>query len=282
LFLLSQKTYSSPLVAGGGLLAVAFFMLHLVGARRRGDTVPDAVHVLVVFALATVAVFAVVMGYSWGQLDDYEASRLALPVLLMGILFAVHVVLVMARPRWVFTVALVVTLAYIWVFTVPATARQYPSRRDNEMPRINWCMTRYQALPAGRYLVISPDRLLWAIHRISALQPWMANLRAEQIAVHRRLATFAEVLVFQKIRVDPLTGEHKTLRDSRLAPAFVLEPMAEMSFSPFIICRLSRVTEIDPERGYELTPVDGPQLGPGVDMEPIAYDHLEDYVRQLP
>jgi len=283
LFLFGQRTYSSPLIATLGALAAGFVALFAVRARRQRAPLPDPLKVLLVFSAVVAVIFVLHLCYHWGQLTKYESGRLALPTLLAATLLAVWALVELAPDRRALGAAAAVGLAHIYLFAMPASATRLATLRHHPVRRMNWEWQRYQKHSGGRSLIVSNDSLFFLIHRVSAIPPWLADLRAPQVSYHLRSRTFTDVLVFQLLRVDPATGIERLLDDHELSDAYQLEPLAELSFRPWVVCRMSRVVAVDPSRaGPRPVPRDPQPRDPGLDMEPYEVDEINAFIKQLP
>jgi hypothetical protein len=283
LFIFGRRTYSSPLVASLGALAAVFVVLYLIRARRQRTAVPDAVKVLFLFSATTAVILLVTMCYHWGQLTKYESSRFALPILLASTLLAVWAVVEMRPSRTLLSVVAIVFLSNLYAFSIPASATRLGSLRHHPVRRMNWEWQQFKQHSGGRSLVITNDSLFFLIHRVSAIPPWIAEFRLAQVDYHVRSKSFTDVLVFQLLRVDPATGDCALLHDHGLSAAYELEPVAEASFRPWVVCRLSRVVAIDPSRHGPLPARRDPQpRDPGFDMEPYQVDEINAFIRQFP
>lgn len=276
LFLFSAESYGSALIAGAAVVAVLLLGLVVIRARRVGRPLSDALKVLLLFALAVLAFDGLLMGYGWGQIDKYEVSRLMLPFFTVAILLVVSVLFTLWPGPRTAPVAAAVIAMYLAFFTLPALAVKAPLHRGFDLRRMNWTWQRYQELPAGRYLVFTPDRSFWALHRVSALQPWQLAHRLDQVAYHRRYRTFADVLVIQRLRLDPATGEEAVWAEDAVPGSVVLETLAETSIRPFVLCRLSRIVAIEPGR-----PSQTPILDP-TDRRHLDPETLEEHYGRLP
>jgi len=281
-FHFSQTTYGSPLVAGLGVVAVALYFLALYRKQRRRVPIPRTAKVLGLFALGPMASLLLVLCYYWGSLQSYEASRFALPVLLILIPFIVYSYYEFYGQKKALTLGFVICCVYMFSFSIPASAKQLPSLRNYHVRRMDWSWKKYQELPPGKYFVISQNRLFWNIHQIAAIEPWKANNILRQFEYHIQHKTFTDILVFQKMISDPKTGEIRALSRNDLSWAFELETLAEVSLRPFVFCRMSRVVSFDLDRHDPSAQQDKRLLPYGEDMEPISSQYIREYVYLLP
>jgi hypothetical protein len=129
-FLFSTDGFQSgsPLLSASGIVCTLFAVLYLV--RRWKKTIDDpAQTAFLATGLAVAANSVLVLFYFWGQLDDFVAARLALPLLLF---FALSSAFVLGhwfreRKRWFHSTAAVLAL-WLWIVTIPFAAKANATR----------------------------------------------------------------------------------------------------------------------------------------------------------
>lgn len=244
LFTVDGFQSGSPVLAVSGIVCTTFAIVFLI--RRWRLTGRDAgLAVLAVFSAAILVSFALVLCYNWGQLDDFVATRLGLPVLLLFALCAAFAIGRWTTHRRAWVAVLGVPLLWAWCGAIPAAARAQATRSFLSFQEVEWerQFVRDHRNERAFYLMRSP--LPAIIERASAVAVNVVAERAEEIDFHVREKSYRDIFVFQRMVLDPTTHEWRADELSQLGPEFVLEEIEQRRFKPLYALRLSRLAKID-------------------------------------
>jgi len=285
LFTVDGFQLSSPLLSALGVTCLLFAIVFVL--RRPRQTLADPVLTSAAPIGGFILVnFALLLCYHWGQLQDFVATRLALPLLL---LFALAAAFACGRwvrhPRWWLTVLGVPAL---WLFTanIPLTARAEANRTFLTFQEVEW---QHELIRAARDhdLFALPSSLPAIIQRRPALAVLALNERAAEMQFHLERHTYNNVWVFQHIAIDPATHTETVDKQSTLGPEFILETVAERRFKPTGIGRWSRLVAVDLTRQAPRPPDWQPQTPP-FEINITADDpspegrYVEEFLKKLP
>ena len=205
----------------------------------------------VIFWLGLGAHTLVMLCYFWGRFNDPIVRRLCLPSyfwLLLGVLL-VWSRLVKAEWRWKALAG--AGLAWTLIFTAPSAAR-HQWTQENFAARTNAWLSDWLSKQSKdtRLFAIDPgSSLLWIQHRQSAISLPALQTTPEKFLYHWRQGTWAgQVYVVQRLRTDWETAEDQTGIEENFIGSFSLEKVEEIFFTPTYRVRLSRVTDVNPER----------------------------------
>lgn len=236
----------SPFFAGLGIFAIIALVGIVVAAWRTRDAVTGRpLWALCAVAGPALAGFGVLMVYFWGHLDDPIVSRLALPVIgVMGLS------VVAVRHRWLpspRSCRLLLAALALWfvAYTLPVMNQHRYSQNNIHMRIFRWTQEIVRQSAAHNPLVIGSQERLWIAYRVPALSPEVAVARLPQIEFHRSSGTFDAIFVVQSLFDDPKTRARVPLAGNAMPLGVTLVPVAECSFYPFNVVRISRVTAID-------------------------------------
>jgi hypothetical protein len=247
-----------------GLAALVVFAVLLVGRwRSKPADLPRSWPALASVLAIVGVIFGVLMCYFWGQLDDPMVSRLALPlVAMMGLsLCALRPIVLFSRPlRWVLLGSLGLwTLAY----AVPSMNEHRYSRENMHMRIFLWAQDIVALQNSRRPLVISSEERVWTAYRTFSLLPDSACRILPQIEYQLREGSIDAVFVIQGFAGERDSLGSRPLPGNRMPPEVGLEPLAERSFYPYNLVRISRVTAIDLTRATA-SPAAGTEASSGV------------------
>lgn len=266
-----------------GVIAVPFFLLLVIKRLRVLSNEPPMSVALVVFSLGFALQFLLLMCYFWGKFDDVVIRRLSLPTHL-ALVLAVLAVLPQFRKPVILRVLLGCAVLGLLARSVPSMAAHAYSQEYLPAREVAWRREFMAAQPRPDYLMIDNDSTLWVTHRVSATPTVVAVKRREDIAFHMRNRTFSNVYVFQRLTIDPDTGERKLREGDDLGPAFVLETVQEERLQLLTLSRISRVKEIK-SGDVSISAREPAGHGPGksrAEIDEARKKFLEAYMKQLP
>jgi hypothetical protein len=275
---------NSLVLAALGLPALAFLALWTFKTLRTARQQPPARVVLAIFSSGFAAHTVLMMCYFWGKFDDPVIRRLSLPLNLWLVLAVIVVTAEFDRGRvWPWRWLTGIVLAGMFAFSLPAMARHQYSAEYYLRSETDWRREFVIAHPERDYLFIDNSSIIWITHLVSATPMIQANLHKENIAYHFRNHTFSAVYVFQRLDVDPATGQRVVQKDDELSPDYQLETVWERRFTPLTVTRISRVVSI--REGPVTAPSGKPspleRLSPD-ELEKIRKEYFEKFIQRLP
>jgi hypothetical protein len=274
---------NSIVLSALGVIAFPFFcLLALKRVRSLRQESPVSVSVTI-FTFGLAVHFMVLMCYFWGKFDEPIIRRLSLPTHVALVLAIVAILPQFRSPRVIRVLLIVAVLAMVGR-SIPAMAAHAYSQAYLPGREVAWRREFMKAQPRADYLMIDNDSSLWLTHRVSAIPTLGATKRREDIAFHMRNRTFSTVYVFQRIEINPETGEQKLREGDDLGAGFVLEPVTEERLQLLTISRISRVKEIRTEQASISAEV---PIGPKSTQSRAELDrarklYYENYMKQLP
>ncbi len=226
--------------------------------RRRAARSPETQTLLAVtgwFGGFIVLNFFLLLCYYWGQLDDYVATRLVFPLLLLMLIGAIALLadFGIRKRGWcvVFGLSLVGMLPGI-SRSARADAFHTTSGSREGIHRLRFVEER----SGERALWLTSHLMPALLHREAAMTLQQANARAAQIGFHLRARTYSKVYVVQRMAMSPVTQTHVPTYLQEIAPEFELTILDEVQIDAFHIIRLSEVKQIH----VELPPVNAQPL----------------------
>lgn len=274
---------NSMVLSAFGVIAVPFFLLLVVKRLRTLSAEPPVSVSVIVFSLGFTLQFLLLMCYFWGKFDDAVIRRLSLPTHLAMVVALLAILPQFGRPA-VMRALLVVAAVGLLARSVPSMAAHAYSQEYIPGRETAWRRAFMAAQPRADYLMIDNDSTLWVTHKVSASPTVVAVKRREDIAFHLRNRTFSEVYVFQRLTINPDTGERTLREGDDLGPDFVLETVQEERLQVLTVSRISRVKEIrsgDVSLSARTPTPPGPPKS-RAEIEEARKRFLEQYMKQLP
>ncbi len=274
---------NSLVIAGLGFFALGLVGLWLVKLLRRLRGAPAAEVAWAAIALGFWAHTVLMMVYFWGRFDDPVIRRLSLPLNLFMVLSIVMATAQLpgnARKWWVLGG---LTLFGFFGYSLPTMARHDYSMDYYVGRETAWRREFIAAHPEKDYLVIDPNSIEWIIHRVSSTPTLRAVNDPEVLHFNWRNQIFSEIYVFQRLQIEPSTGEPVLPEEYDVGSAYELAPVWERRFTPFTLSRISRVTEVHPGPSV-VTPPQLPSLeNMTAEERQAARDaYFQKFVEQLP
>jgi len=274
---------NSIVLSALGVIAVPFFLLLVVKRLRALAAEPPVSVSVIIFSLGFALQFLLLMCYFWGKFDDAVIRRLSLPTHLAMVVALLAVLPQFSRPA-VMRTLLVVAAVGLLARSVPSMAAHAYSQEYIPGRETAWRRDFMAAQPRPDYLMIDNDSTLWVTHKVSATPTVVAVKRREDIAFHLRNRTFSDVYVFQRLNINPDTGERTLREGDDLGPDFVLETVQEERLQVLTVSRISRVKEI---RSGDVSLSTRAPVAPGppksrAEIEEARKRFLEQYMKQLP
>ena len=250
-FFFEPQTYvpSSPFVFAIGFISLlALFVSSIVsriGKRKLTFLSIDTATLL--YSFMVLLSFALLMCYHWGNINDPQASRLAIPfLLLLSIAFGLASNLLMAvKPhlKWL----LLLTPSLCWAITLPIINSAEYTKNNPYVNRFNWTLSHLDLKKTENILIISNEVRLYSSIDLNSIPIKRAIMGALLIDHHLKIGTYDAIYVvqsgFYQISNDSISTHFHSGQE--LGPAFELEPIATSSFHPYNTTKLSRLKKIN-------------------------------------
>jgi len=238
----------SALFGAFGLLAFVGLAICALQVIVRKDKMSPDIKALCWVVACVLLGFGVLLSYHWGQLDDPVATRLALPMIgVMGLAGCA------IRPLLLPTVPaghIMMGILALWTvgYSLPSMSQHRYSQRNIHNAIYQWSSDEIAHTGSRSPLIITYQERLWTIYGKHAFGLKEAAGRLPQIDFHRMVKTFDDVFLIQQFIYDPSTLQMIPLRGNRFVDGVELETVAERTFYPFNVTRISRVKAIDLDR----------------------------------
>ncbi len=201
-----------------------------------------------VFGFSLLAEFLLILGFSYGQLDNPIVTRLGMPFISLIILSSgiTLSLLVGIKPQVRFVAYFLVAACFL--FAIPKYSNHLYTSNNMLLKRIDWVIDRHEKLPKGNYLYISYLSQEFELRSVGNMNVKRALTNPSAIAMHKSMNTYDDIFVIQALGQSFDDGVPETfyLPGNDLGPWFELETIDEVSMLPMNITRLSRVTNIQP------------------------------------
>ena len=277
---------NSILFAVLGLIALPLFGIWItrVLRQKKGRTSVDVA--VAVMGLGLFAVTGLFMIYFWGQFDHPVIRRLSLPLHLVMMLGICVVLAKWVTWRWKWQVTCGATVLALLLQGLPLMAKRAYEKEYTPAVEMEWRQQFLTAFPERDYLFIDQDSVFWITHHITATPIKQAQLRKEGLIYHLRNRSFSAMYVFQRYRIDDLTGVMNLDPNDDVGEGFVLEPVWEKRIATLLIGRISRIASISNEEDkVEATPYitpSGTEHRTAEQIEKARALYLENWIKQLP
>lgn len=201
-----------------------------------------------VFGFSLLAEFLLILGFSYGQLDNPIVTRLGMPLIALMLLCSGIALSLCIRIQPLLRFAVFILVSISFLFALPKYSNHLYTSNNMILKRIDWVIDRHEKLPIGNYLYISYLSQEFELRGVGNMRIKRAISSLGSLAMHQSLGTFDDIFVIQTLGQTFKDGEHETflLPGNDLGPWFELETIDEISTLPMNITRLSRVTDIHP------------------------------------
>ncbi len=283
LFSTTGEHSNSPVFSILGCLALPFFALWCGQRLARLRETPPAPAALALFGLGFAAHTLLLLCYFWGKFDDPVIRRLSLPLHLTFALAIVTVGGEMIRSKRGWRALAAVIAAGFFAYSLPAMARHDYSVDYYVGREMEWRREFIAAHPERDYLFIDNNSIIWLTHQVSATPIQQATDNKGNLIFNYRNRIFSAFYVFQRLDVDPESGEVQVQKDDRLGADYRLETVWERRFTPLTVSRISRVTAIDEETPppLESRTTALSKLAPA-EQEKVRQEYMDNFIKRLP
>lgn len=277
---------NSILFALLGLIALPLFGIWITRVIREHKNQSPVTMAVAMFSLGLLAVGGLFMIYFWGQIDDPVIRRLSLPMHLTMMLAIVVVVSHWIRWTRIWQVLCACAVAALLVQGLPAMAKRAYEKEYTPGVEMAWRQDFLERFPERDYLFIDQDSVFWITQEIPATPIKQAQERKEGLIYHLRNRSFSAMYVFQRYKIDDLTGKMNLDPNDDVGEGFGLEPVWEKRIATLLIGRISRITSISHEDDkVEATPYitpSGEEHRTAEQIEKARALYLENWIKQLP
>jgi hypothetical protein len=240
---------NSWLLGAIGLVAVGFSTLLVY---RQNQTMrqerPDH-WVAVIFMAGLMLHTALMLCYFWGKWDDPVIRRLSLPTHVLLLVAVVFVWTQLIRHPKAWQGLMTGALLHLMLFAIPASATHKFTQENFAAATCNWVSDFIRDHITGSALAIDGNAgQVWFLHRQGSINPERLTIRWFGYARHFDERSFGDYIVVQRIMVDQETGQRSVSLKDDFGGGLDLEQLAEKTFAPFYVMRISRVVGIDREK----------------------------------
>lgn len=223
----------------GGLSGGVLIFRH----RARNDQ-------LIIWALLSMIVvsnFTLLMFYYWGQLDDPIVSRLALPLILAGILglpgLLVDAWKSASIPKWI----PILCAVHLVMFTTASNVRHLSTNCFSNSTTLEFALNQLRARPpTERNFVCSYSSPTYIAQGFPSGSSENLLFKLESVPWMLEEGIYDNVMLVQLYKVDFVTGKESENAKIPLDQFFEKEVLSEQWIEPSLIARFSRVTGLKP------------------------------------
>jgi hypothetical protein len=277
LFRIDINATNSPIISYIGILALVAISVRLGRLRLTKARVARELLVLMTMGVICFGNNILMISCFWGNWDDPMVSRFSLPFYFLLLLCIIWSVGTLAKkrvvPRMFFGILAVISL--IW--SVPASATSTATRNMIVSDEYQMLFRALRAKDPSRTLMLGPGYVGAILYGYPAIPAELANSAPWKIDLALKSHHYNDILVLQRIFINP---KDLTLGEDQLAKLsddFVLETVKEERFRPDVISRVVRVVSVKPEKTE--FPSSAPRKKP-----PFAnsYDFILNALEELP
>lgn len=246
LFASNKFTASAPIVSVLGVIGlIALIALNATRGKEWANEF-KCLFVAQIFGLAILAEFILVLGFSYGQLDNPMVTRLGMPFIALTIISAALTLSILATVVPKSRLVVFSMIAICFFYAIQKYSNHLYTSNNMILKRIEWIMDRHNRLPQGNYLYISYLSQEFQLRGIGNMNIKRAISKAGSLEMHKELKTFDDIFVIQFYGQTFSENQAKNhlLPGNDLGPWFELETIDEVSMLPMNRTRLSKVTSI--------------------------------------
>jgi hypothetical protein len=235
---------NSSVLAGGGLIALAFCLVRLRRWISNWRAEPVAVRTALLFMAALLMHLVLMLCYFWGRFDEPVIRRLSLPAYVLMVFAMILAVRDLPRASRFYQVLMVAAVFALVFSGIPGLARQGATRFYYPALDVAWRREFLKVLPEKDFLMIDNDTSLWITHEVSATPVVRARERPDALGFNLRNRMFSAIYVFQRFDINEQTGQLTVKPEDELGQAFELETVGERTFRIDLLSRISKVRSI--------------------------------------
>lgn len=248
-FSFGGKQPSSWLLALVGMVMTGFAILAIYREHREMAKTEPGRTVAAIFIGGLVLHAFLMLCYFWGKWDDPVIRRLSLPTHLLFVICVAFAWSRVFRSRRAWDALIIASCLHLALFAAPAMARHVYTQENFAAATCNWISDFIKSNSKGTAVSIDDHGgHVWFLHRKANINPDRFSITWEGYATHFEERSFGEYYVVQRIMVDQTTGERSVSLKDDFGGGLLLETLAERTFAPFYVMRISRVTGVDREK----------------------------------
>lgn len=245
------------------LLGTIGLVFLLTGSRRllasRGPDERGFLVLLLSVWTVTLANFALLMAYHWGQLDDPLVHRLTLPLYLCLTLAAVFFLREVHRPKGISLALIGASILYLLLVTVPTNARHSTTSGLLVSREFDWLRDYLEENTTEDTLVITHSAVPVITFGRAATPADDPLFQIPRLQFVLESEHYREVLLMERFELNPQTLQWENRSDPdvlRLRPYLETEFLRQVHFRPHKRTVLSRITGVRtvPESELEAPP----------------------------
>jgi len=262
---------NSYLISYLGIPVLLLFLVRglVMLLRRQAFKLGDQVFGL--YGLVVLVNFLLLLCYHWGTIDTIEASRLALPIiLLMGAVLVRFVKIMEVKWERVIPLTVVFSGIYVLFVAIPVASVASASKHNYYASTAQWVVDQVRQMNDPSAFVVTDSPLLLRLHRVPAMYTPDVVSNIEGFKFHLVNESFNAYLV-EKLRRDPINGEWMHIKHTDLGGGFVTEEIARVSYKPYHVVVLSRIRSIDDGQGGEAQLLIPPEEQESFKNDPFKY-----------
>ncbi|ADE55310.1 hypothetical protein Caka_2293 [Coraliomargarita akajimensis DSM 45221] len=202
--------------------------------------------VLLVFVVALLVQFGVILCYHDGKLDRLFASRFALPSYLLLTLSILLLMQHLARPLSVWVYSYGCCLLFLLAFTLPMKAKAIFTERNFVVSELAWIEGILEERNQPRGLLVDRYTVYWTLRDRSALSQPRVELSTERIVREIREGKFTELILVDRRDMQLVDGAVQIPPLEFPRDQIELELIDRKSFKPFRITEVYRATNLAP------------------------------------
>ena len=224
-----------------GVLGMVFFVVYCVRQNRLllSDKPEHAIACLV--GVGLFIHFVVILCYHDGRLDRLFASRFALPLYLLMSYSVVIVAECFSYKRVVWRCLIVGSVLFLIGFTLPMNAKAVFTHRNYVTREIAWIDQELASCSRVGLLIVDEYPLSWTLRDCSSVATGVAIANAARLSKELDEGKFTELYLVDRLECGMSPVGSLFLKSKFSLEAFSLETVAERSFRPFSMTRISRI-----------------------------------------
>ncbi len=242
-FDLSVNQPNNFLLGTLGLVCLIGFGLSFARNLNRLKNVNALQAALGIYLMPFAIYLGLLLFYAHSSIEQQTASRLLIPLYLPLLYCSLLVFFNERANKWLRRGF--IALAILQAITVaPALSRHVYSERYTPAREAAWAREFIAQNEDRDYLMIATYNTFWIAHNEESISMERANLRKAQLELQMRLQPSKQLLVFQQMEFNPLSGKTKSLDPISLSEDFILEPLERESLTLFDYAQISRIKSI--------------------------------------
>ncbi|MBT3483241.1 MAG: hypothetical protein HN457_17605 [Opitutales bacterium] len=246
LFTSNKFSSNSPLIAVLGITGLVSIISFNLTRFKAWSAKCKELHTAQIFGVAIVAEFILILGFTYGQLDDPIVTRLGMPFLVLILICAGLSLSMLQSVRSKLKPAIYILIAICFIYALPLYSNHLYTKNNKVLESMEWIMAHHKKLPKGNYLYISKYPQEMSLNQIGSISLRRSLTKIEQLKLHKDIKTYDDIFVVQSLKFIMKDGTIQTtlLSGNDIGPWFELDTIDEISLTPYNLIRLSRISNI--------------------------------------